>query len=210
MPNLPRLLIATNNAGKVDEFRGILDGCGWQVVAPAEIGLALEVEESGTTYIENARIKAEAFSEASGLAALADDSGLEVDALNGEPGALHHLKGWDGVDRNDRIAILLRSLEGVPAGQRSARFRAVIVVALPEGTSIAVDGVCEGEITESSAGEGGFGYDPVFYLPERGVTMAQLTSAEKNEISHRAVAARKIKDRLRALALTTSARPARD
>jgi XTP/dITP diphosphohydrolase len=197
---LPKLLIATNNAGKVDEFRGILDGCGWEVVAPADIGLSLDVEESGTTYLENGRLKAQAFAEASGLAALADDSGLEVDALHGEPGALHHLHGWDGVDRDDRIAILLRAMKDVPAGERGALFRAVIVVVLPDGTAIDVEGTCEGVITETPVGDGGFGYDPVFFLPERGVTMAQLTPEEKNAISHRAVAAAKIRDELQRLA----------
>ncbi|MGE0687900.1 MAG: RdgB/HAM1 family non-canonical purine NTP pyrophosphatase [Dehalococcoidia bacterium] len=205
MPKQPKLLIATNNAGKVDEFRGILEGCGWQVVAPADVGISLDVDESGTTYLENARIKARAFAEASGLASLSDDSGLEVDALNGEPGALHHLHGWDGVDRDDRIAILLRAMSHVPAGERSARFRAVIVVALPDGSEVDVEGTCEGEITEAAVGEGGFGYDPVFFLPERGVTMAQLTPEEKNAISHRAVAAAKIRDELRRLAETAGA-----
>jgi XTP/dITP diphosphohydrolase len=209
MPEAPKLLIATNNAGKVDEFRGILEGCGWQVVAPAELGLSLEVEESGTTYLENARIKAEAFAKASGLAALADDSGLEVDALNGEPGALHHLHGWDGVDRTDRIAILLRAMKDVAVGQRSARFRAVIVVVLTDGSAIDVEGTCEGVITDAGLGEGGFGYDPVFFLPERGVTMAQLTPDEKNAISHRAVAATKIRDELRRLAEAAGADVAR-
>ena len=205
MAGAPKLLIATNNPGKVDEFRSILEGCGWQVVAPADLGIRLEVDESGTTYFENARIKAEAFCLASGLAALADDSGLEVDALGGEPGALHHLKGWDGVDRDDRIAILLRALEGVPAEQRSARFRADIVVALPDGSSIDVEGICEGVISEAPVGEGGFGYDPVFFLPEHGLTMGQLIPAEKNAISHRAVAAEKIRDRLRQLAIAAGA-----
>jgi XTP/dITP diphosphohydrolase len=200
------LLIASNNAGKVDEFRGILEGCGWEVVAPADLGLNLDVEESGTTYLENARIKAEAFAEASGLAALSDDSGLEVDALRGEPGALHHLHGWDGVDRADRIAILLRAMKHVPAGERSARFRAVIVVVLPGGDAIDVEGTCEGVITEAPTGDGGFGYDPVFFLPERGVTMAQLTAEEKNAISHRAVAAAKIRDALRRLAEAAGAK----
>lgn len=205
MPGQPRLLIATNNAGKVDEFRGILEGCGWQVVAPADLGISLDVEENGTTYLENARLKARAFADASGLASLSDDSGLEVDALGGEPGALHHLHGWDGADREDRIAILLRAMSRVPAGERGARFRAVIVVALPDGSEVDVEGTCEGVITKTPLGEGGFGYDPVFFLPERGVTMAQLTPGEKNAISHRAVAAAKIRGELRRLAETAGA-----
>src|SRR5690348_589930 len=106
---MPRLLIATNNPGKVEEFRDLLSDCGWDLVTPSDLGLQLEVEEDGLTYAENARIKAEAFAHASGLPALSDDSGLEVDALDGAPGALHHLNGWDGVNQADRIAILLRA-----------------------------------------------------------------------------------------------------
>jgi XTP/dITP diphosphohydrolase len=197
---LPKLLIASNNAGKVDEFRGILEGCGWEVVAPADLGLNLDVEESGTTYLENARIKAEAFAEASGLAALSDDSGLEVDALGGEPGALHHLHGWDGVDRADRIAILLRAMKHVPAGERSARFRAVIVVVLPGGDAIDVEGTCEGVITEAPTGDGGFGYDPVFVPHGHDRTAAELSPTEKDAVSHRGRALRLLLPALETLA----------
>jgi XTP/dITP diphosphohydrolase len=197
---MPKLLIATNNAGKVTEFRELLAGCGWDMVAPADVGLTLDVEETGTTYAENARLKAEAFCAASGLASLADDSGLEVDALNGEPGALHHLHGWDGADQDERIVILLRALKDVPEGQRAARFRSVIVVAVPERGILETEGTCEGVIAYAPAGEGGFGYDPVFYMPELGRTMAQLSRAEKNEVSHRGRAAALMRDRLAALA----------
>ena len=196
---MKRLLIATNNAGKVEEFRELLDGCGWQIVAPADIGLALEVEETGATYAENAMLKARAFAEASGLPALADDSGLEVDALNGEPGALHHLNGWDGADQAERIEILLNALKDVPPEKRTARFRSVIVLA-HDARIDQTEGVCEGVIIDKAFGEGGFGYDPVFFMPERGSTMAQLTTAEKNEVSHRGIAARKMRSLLQGLA----------
>lgn len=196
----PRLLIATNNAGKVDEFREILAGCGWQIVSPTQAGVSIDPEETGSTYSENARLKAEAFSKASGLPALADDSGLEVDALNGEPGALHHLHGWDGVDQADRIAILLRALEAVPKGERSARFRAVIVIVMPDGSVIEEEGTCEGSISLAVEGWGGFGYDPVFVPAGRKETMAQLGIEEKNRISHRAVAATRVTQRLIELA----------
>ena len=196
----PKLLIATNNAGKVAEFRQILHGSGWQVVAPAELGISIEPDESGTTYHENARLKAQAFADASGLAALADDSGLEVDALSGEPGALHHLHGWDGADQADRVAILLRAMQGIPAGQRSARFRAVIVIVLPDGRVIEEEGASEGTIAESPSGSEGFGYDPVFIPAGRDRTMAQLGIEEKNRISHRAIAASKVRERLSELA----------
>jgi XTP/dITP diphosphohydrolase len=200
MVSQPRLVIATNNPGKVSEFRDLLNGCGWQIVSPAEVGVSIDVEESGSTYAENARIKAEAFAKASGMAALADDSGLEVDALGGEPGALHHLHGWDGRDNNERIRILLDAMKSVPLEQRRARFRSVIVVVLPDGRVIEEEGVCEGLVTAAPVGENGWGYDPVFLLPERGVTMAQLPESEKNRVSHRGIAAAKVRERLRALA----------
>jgi XTP/dITP diphosphohydrolase len=184
---VPRLLIASNNQGKVTEFRALLASCGWELVGPGDIGLALEVQETRATYEENARIKARAFAVASALPSLADDSGLEVDALGGEPGPLHHARGWDGADNDERIAILLRAMEG--KSDRRARFRAVIVVVFPDGREITAEGVCEGQIADRPAGEGGFGYDPVFFVPEKGRTMAELTSAEKNELSHRARAA---------------------
>jgi XTP/dITP diphosphohydrolase len=187
---MERLLIASSNAGKVREFRELLAGCGWEIVAPEDVGVALEVAETGDSYEANARIKARAFAAASGLASLADDSGLEVDALGGEPGALHHERGWDGADNDERIAILLRAMEG--HSDRRARFRAVIVVAFADGREIVAEGACEGEITLAPSGSGGFGYDPVFYLPDLGRTMAELTAAEKNRVSHRARAAERI------------------
>ena len=195
-----RLLIATSNAGKVAEFRDLLADSGWQVVSPEEIGLDLEVEETGSTYAENARLKAEAFSRASGLAALADDSGLEVDALKGEPGALHHRHGWDGRDQEERIRILLDALKDVPAPQRTARFRAAIVVVLAGGEVIEAEGGGEGVIATQRSGSEGFGYDPVFVLPHLGKTMADLGIEEKNRVSHRAAAAVKIRQRLQILA----------
>jgi XTP/dITP diphosphohydrolase len=192
-----RLVIASNNTGKIRELAGLLDRSGWEIAAPADIGLDLEPEETGTTYTENARIKARAFADASGLAALADDSGLEVDALDGEPGALHHLKGWDGIDQDDRIAILLRALAGVPPEKRGGRYRAVVVVAFPDGGEISGEATCEGRIINRPRGTGGFGYDPVFYLSDFGRTMAELTFEEKNTLSHRALAVKEIAGLLR-------------
>jgi XTP/dITP diphosphohydrolase len=200
MVSLPRLVIATNNPGKVSEFRDLLSGCGWDIVSPAELGVAVDVDESGSTYAENARIKAEAFAKATGLAAVADDSGLEVDALGGEPGALHHLHGWDGRDNAERIQLLLDAMKDVPLEQRRARFRSVIVIVLPDGRVVEEEGVCEGLVTAEAVGDNGWGYDPVFLLPKRGVTMAQLSEAEKNQVSHRGIAAARIRERLRELA----------
>jgi len=198
---MPTLLIATNNAGKVEEFRELLEGSGWEIVSPSDLGLTLEVEESGLTYAENARLKAEAFSLASGLAALADDSGLEVDDLNGEPGALHHINGWDGRDQDERIQILLDAMDDVSPPLRTARFRSVIVVVFPHGQVIEQEGTVEGVIAPFPAGEGGFGYDPVFLPEGSSRTMAQLSASEKNRISHRGVAARLLIPRLRELAV---------
>jgi XTP/dITP diphosphohydrolase len=196
----PRLVIATNNAGKVVEFRDLLDGCGWEVVAPADASVSIDVEETGATYAENARIKARAFCEASGLPAIADDSGLEVDALGGDPGPLHHLHGWDGENDTERIQILLDALKDVPEGERSGRFYSVIVLALPDGGVIEEQGIVEGTIAFAPAGTSGWGYDPLFLLPDRGVTMAQLSEREKNRVSHRAIAFGRMRQRLQAMA----------
>lgn len=197
---MPQLLIATSNAGKVIEFRELLAGCGWELVAPADLGLDIDVEESGASYAENARLKAEAFCRASGLPGLADDSGLEVDDLHGEPGPRHHLKGWDGRDQEERIQILLDAMDDVPPRRRTARFRAAIVVVFPDGRVLEEEGTCEGVIAPFPAGEGGFGYDPVFLLPQLGKTMAQLSATEKNRVSHRGAAAARLLPRLKELA----------
>jgi XTP/dITP diphosphohydrolase len=199
----PRLVIATNNPGKVIEFRDLLDGCGWEVVAPSDIGVSIDVDETGATYAENARLKAEAFCRASSLPAIADDSGLEVDTLNGEPGPLHHVKGWDGRNDADRVQILLEALNAVPEAKRTGRFFSVIVVAMPDGSILEEQGVVEGTIAFAPVGDSGWGYDPVFVLPERGVTMAQLSEQEKNLVSHRFIAFAKMKQRLIEIATTS-------
>jgi len=196
----PHLLIATNNPGKVVEFRDLLEGCGWEVVAPAEGGVSIDVDETGKTYAENARIKAQAFCRASGLPAIADDSGLEVDALGGDPGPLHHLHGWDGNNDAERIQILLDAMKDVPAGERTGRFYSVIVVALPDGGDIEEQGVIEGTMALAPVGTSGWGYDPLFILPDRGVTLAQLSEAQKNRVSHRAIAFAKMRERLKEMA----------
>jgi XTP/dITP diphosphohydrolase len=183
-----RLLIATNNRGKVREYRDILGDLPLELVTPADIGLELEVEETGATYEENACLKAQTFAQASGLLTLADDSGLEVDALGGEPG-MHSHRYARGSDA-DRYRALLERLRDVPPEQRTARFRCVLVLAAPTGEAYTCEGVCPGVIVDTPRGEGGFGYDPVFYLPERGQTMAELAPEEKNHLSHRGRAGR--------------------
>ena len=187
---MPRLLIATKNAGKAAEFRQLLEGCGWEMVTPAELGLNVQAEETGQTYAENATIKAVEYAQASGLVTLADDSGLEVDALGGRPGVLS--ARYAGPDRTDqeRVQALLQELSGVPDQRRTARFRAVIAIAEPSGKVELVEGAVEGRIAHEPRGESGFGYDPIFLLPVRGVTTAELPPDEKNAVSHRGAAAR--------------------
>ena len=188
---MPKLLLATNNAGKIDELRRLLQGCGWEIVTPADMGLDLSVEEPGKTYEENATRKALQYAQASGLVALADDSGLEVDALGGRPGV--QSARYAGPKRTDaeRVQKLLEELNGVPDAKRTARFRAVIAIAGPDGRVETVEGTVEGQIARAPRGANGFGYDPVFLLPDHGRTAAELPADDKDAISHRGVAARK-------------------
>ena len=179
-----KLLIATQNPGKVHEFLFLLAPLKAKLCFPSELGLQIDVPEDGNTCADNARQKALAYTYASGLLTSADDSGLEVDALDGAPG-IHSARYTPGND-TDRVAALLTQLRDVPWKERTARFRCVIVIATPIGELYSAEGVCEGLITFEPAGQGGFGYDPVFYLPDYDCTMAQLPQAEKNRISHRA------------------------
>ncbi len=190
MPNLPRLLIATGNAGKAAEFELLLAGSGWEPVTPAAIGLApVAIVETGRSYLENAVTKAVRHAEASGLPSLGDDSGLEVDALEGRPGVLSARYGGSRAPgARERNALLLEALRGVPPGRRGARFRAVVALALPGGRSWVREGAVEGRIAEAPRGAEGFGYDPLFELPD-GRTMAELGEA-KHDFSHRARAVR--------------------
>jgi XTP/dITP diphosphohydrolase len=184
---LTRLLIATNNPGKIREYQELLAGLPVEVTFPAHEGLVLEVEESGDTFEENARIKAAAYAQASGLPTLADDSGLEVDALDGAPGVRSARYGGPGANDSDRYRKLLAALKDVPAGQRSARFRCTVALVLSDGAIHTADGACEGEIGFAPRGRHGFGYDPVFIVDGyAGMTMAELLDDEKNRISHRA------------------------
>jgi XTP/dITP diphosphohydrolase len=184
-----KLLVATNNPGKVREYAELLADLPEHVsfTLPAQEGLTFEVEETGETFEENARLKALAFAQASGLLTLADDSGLEVKALDGAPGVRSARYAGPGASDADRYRKLLRALESVPQGQRSARFRCVVAVGLPRGKLYTAEGICEGEIGFSPKGEHGFGYDPVFVVEGyRGQTMAELPPDVKNQISHRA------------------------
>jgi XTP/dITP diphosphohydrolase len=187
---MQKVLIATNNPGKRIEFQALLEGFPAEVVTPAEIGLALEVEETGTTYSENAALKGVAFAGASGLLTLADDSGLEVDALDGRPG-LHSARfsPLPGATDRDRRLLLLQALGGRPRPW-TARFRCVVAVVAPGQAPRLVEGICPGEILEEERGAGGFGYDPLFWIPEAGATMAELGMQAKNRVSHRGRAVR--------------------
>ena len=177
-------VIATNNAHKLHEIRDILENDRRRFVSMKEAGIATDPEENGTTFEENALIKARAACKASGLPALADDSGLEVDFLNGEPG-IRSARYCEGSDA-DRVVYLLKKLENVPAEQRGAQFVSAIACVYPDGTEFALRGICRGVILTENRGQGGFGYDPVFFVPEEGETFASMPQARKNAISHRA------------------------
>ena len=181
-----KLLIATNNQGKVLELQELLEGSGIEFVTPAQINLQLEVEEDGSNYQENAGKKAIAFANASGLIALADDSGLEVEALGGAPGLYSaRYSPKPGAKDKDRRDFLLENLKDKPRPWK-AHFHATIAVAKPNGEVEYAEGNCYGEIMPEERGTGGFGYDPIFFMPELGKTMAELAMEEKNKLSHRA------------------------
>ncbi len=183
---MKKLLIATTNKGKIRELHAILDNLGLELVTPTHLGLALEVHEDGSTYVENAAKKAISFAQASGLTSLADDSGLEVDALDGAPGLYSaRYSQKPGASDKDRRDFLLRNLADKPRPW-TARFRATVAIAGPGGSVEWAEGVCEGEIIPEERGSGGFGYDPIFLLPELGQTMAELPEETKNRLSHRA------------------------
>jgi XTP/dITP diphosphohydrolase len=184
---LPRLLLATNNAGKLAEYDILLDGCGWEVVAPRDLGIDIEIDETGETYAANATMKARRGADASGLVTLADDSGIEIEAMGGEPGVSSARFLGEDASYVERFAEIQRRLDGVPRERRRARFRCVIaVVDPPTGAVWTAEGEVFGLIAEAPTGEGGFGYDPIFWVPQHSATMAELPDHQKNIISHRA------------------------
>ncbi len=182
----PRLLVATHNQGKLEEYIDILNERWFDLLTLDEAGIVEDVPETGSTFLENATLKAIAYARQANLYTLADDSGLEVDALGGRPGVLTARYGGPGLSAADRYRLLLEALAGVAEAQRGARFRCVLVLAGPDGTILGKSqGVCEGVIAQAPSGDGGFGYDPIFYLPDYGLTMAELPAGEKHRISHR-------------------------
>ena len=199
MDTKPKLLLATNNRGKLREYRELLRGVPFELVTPADLGVGLGAEETGTTFEENAALKAVTAARQTGLLSLADDSGLEVEDLGGAPGPLSARYAGANASDKDRIDFLLSRLKDIPARERSARFRCVIAIASPEGKVELFSGVCSGLITDTPRGTQGFGYDPIFFIPELGKTMAELTLEEKNKVSHRARAAGKAREYLKKL-----------
>jgi XTP/dITP diphosphohydrolase len=196
---MPKLLLATSNLGKIKEYRFLLDGLGYKITTLAEEGIAKVVTESGNNYEQNARLKAITYAKLSQLTALADDSGLEVDALNGEPGVKSARFAGEAATDAARVNFLLAKLNGVPWEQRTACFKCVIVIATPAGQSKVCYGECHGMIALEVKGENGFGYDPIFFLPEIGKTMAELPLEMKNQLSHRARASQKARQVLQQL-----------
>ena len=181
-----KVVLASKNTHKLVEIRQITDKFGFDLVLQSELGVDIDVEETGTTFEENSLIKARAVMEATGLPALADDSGIAVDALNGEPGVYSARYGFDeSLDDWGRMMLLLRNTEHVPDGQRQAKFVCVISFVTPDGAVIQARGEIHGELTRQARGEGGFGYDPIFYYPPLGKTTAEMTPEEKNAVSHR-------------------------
>ncbi len=182
-----KVVLASKNKHKLVEISKITEKFDMELVLQSELGVDIDVEETGTTFEENSFLKAEAVMKATGLPALADDSGIAVDALNGEPGIYSARYGFDeSLDDWGRLELLLKNTENVPDGFRQAQFVCVITMVTPEGQTIQARGEVHGELLREPKGENGFGYDPIFYYPPKGKSTAELSSEEKNEISHRA------------------------
>ena len=193
-----KVVLASKNRHKLEEISKITEKFDMELVLQSELGVDIDVEENGTTFEENSYIKAEAVMKATGLPALADDSGIAVDALNGEPGIYSARYGFDPtLDDWGRLQLLLKNTEQVPDGQRQAQFVCVITLVTPEGKTIQARGEVHGELLRAPAGENGFGYDPIFYYPPFGKTLAQATAEEKNQVSHRANALRVFYEKLK-------------
>ena len=189
-----RFVLATHNPGKLREMGEILRDLGVEVVSPAALGIPVDVEETGTTFLENALLKAKAICRAANLPAIADDSGLCVDALNGAPGVYSARYGGEGLDDRGRCMLLLNSLRG--ATTRAAHFSCAVACAFPNGDTLTAEGRCDGFIAYAPLGDGGFGYDPVFLLPGTGKTFGQLSQEEKSAVSHRGKALKEFAGKL--------------
>ena len=181
-----KVVLASKNKHKLVEISQITEKFGFELVLQSELGVDIDVEETGTTFEENSFLKAEAVMKATGLPAIADDSGIAVDALNGAPGIYSARYGFDDtLDDRGRMMLLLKNTQQVPDGQRQAKFVCVITFLTPDGTTIQARGEIHGELTREPKGTNGFGYDPIFYYPPLGMTTAELPSEIKNQVSHR-------------------------
>lgn len=193
-----KVVLASKNAHKLKEISKITEKFDMELVLESQLGVDIDVEETGSTFEENSFIKAEAVMKATGLPALADDSGIAVDALNGEPGIYSARYGFDpSLDDWGRLELLLKNTEQVPDGSRQAQFVCVITLVTPEGQVIQARGEAHGELLRQPAGEGGFGYDPIFYYPPLGKSFAELSPEEKNQVSHRAQALKLFYEKLK-------------
>ena len=193
-----KVVLASKNPHKLVEISQITEKFGFELVLQSELGVDIDVEETGTTFEENSFIKAEAVMKATGLAALADDSGIAVDALGGAPGVYSARYGFDDtLDDWGRLLLLLKNTEHVPDGARQAQFVAVITMVTPEGQTIQARGEIHGELLRAPVGEYGFGYDPIFYYPPMGKSTAEMTPEEKNQVSHRANALKVLQEKLK-------------
>lgn len=182
-----KVVLASKNQHKLVEISKITEKFGFELVLQSQLGVDIDVEETGSTFEENSYIKAKTVMEATGLPALADDSGIAVDALNGEPGIYSARYGFDPtLDDWGRLQLLLKNAQDIPDGQRQAQFVCVITMVTPEGQTIQARGEIHGQLTREPRGENGFGYDPIFYYPPMGKTTAEMTAEEKNQVSHRA------------------------
>lgn len=189
-----KFVLATHNPDKLEEMTQILGKLGVKVVTPAELGIAVDVEETGETFAENAMLKAKSVCAAAKLPAIADDSGLCVDAMNGGPGVYSARYGGEGLDDRGRVTLLLNTMRGMPT--RSAHFSCAIACVFPNGDIITAEGQCDGSIAYAPMGTDGFGYDPVFMVPDKAKTFAQMTAEEKSKISHRGRALSKFAEKL--------------
>ena len=193
-----KVVLASKNPHKLVEINKITEKFGFELVLQSQLGVDIDVEENGTTFEENSFIKADAVMKATGLPALADDSGIAVDALNGEPGIYSARYGFDpSLDDWGRLELLLKNTEQVPDGQRQAQFVCVITMVTPDGQVIQARGEIHGELTREPRGENGFGYDPIFFYPPLGKTTAELSAEEKNAVSHRANALKSFYEKLK-------------
>ena len=193
-----KVVLASKNKHKLVEIKQITDKFDMELILQSELGVDIDVEENGATFEENSFIKAEAVMKATGLPALADDSGICVDALNAEPGIYSARYGFDeSLDDWGRLELLLKNTEHVPDGQRQAQFVAVITMVTPEGQTIQARGEIHGELLRAPVGQNGFGYDPIFYYPPYGKSTAEMSPQEKNQVSHRANALKVFYEKLK-------------